>query len=445
MKKFFIITAILMATISAAAQTDRAHTLKVYNWADYMDMDLIPEFEEYYEQETGEPVKIVYQTYDINENMLTEIEVGHEDYDVVCPSEYIIERMLRKGLLQKIDTNFVSTTENNFNNVSPWIREKLELISPSDTIRVADYAVGYFWGTTGFLYNKAYVDEDDVKSWGAIHNPKFQGQIFIKDAFRDVYSVMIQYAKYQDIEAGRADRQHLACDLSDENLKAVEDVLIAAKPQVAGWEADFGKDRVCQGKVWLNLTWAGDAQWALDEAEDGVELDYAIPEEGSNAWVDGWVIPIYAKNVKAASYFINFMCRSENALRNMEYAGDVSTIATPEVLDSLIDEEAYEPHDVSYFFGEDADSVCINYIQYPDKSVIDRCVLMRDAGDRNEALIEMWSRVKGNHLNWKMLTFIICVTAAVLTFVIIRKLRIYRRHKMRRKRLAAKHAYEKPI
>ncbi|MBQ5512944.1 MAG: ABC transporter substrate-binding protein, partial [Bacteroidales bacterium] len=322
MKKFFIITAILMATISAAAQTDRAHTLKVYNWADYMDMDLIPEFEEYYEQETGEPVKIVYQTYDINENMLTEIEVGHEDYDVVCPSEYIIERMLRKGLLQKIDTNFVETTENNFNNVSPWIREKLELISPSDTIRVGDYAVGYFWGTTGFLYNKAYVDEDDVKSWGAIHNPKFQGQIFIKDAFRDVYSVMIQYAKYQDIEAGRADRQHLACDLSDENLKAVEDVLLAAKPQVAGWEADFGKDRVCQGKVWLNLTWAGDAQWALDEAEEGVELDYAIPEEGSNAWVDGWVIPIYAKNVKAASYFINFMCRSENALRNMEYAGD---------------------------------------------------------------------------------------------------------------------------
>ena len=220
-KKFLIITTRLMATISAAAQTDRAHTLKVYNWADYMDMDLIPEFEEYYEQETGEPVKIVYQTYDINENMLTEIEVGHEDYDVVCPSEYIIERMLRKGLLQKIDTNFVETTENNYKNVSPWIREKLELISPSDTIRVGDYAVGYFWGTTGFLYNKAYVDDDDVKSWGAIHNPKFQGQIFIKDAFRDVYSVMIQYAKYQDITAGIADRQHLACDLSDIEVATV--------------------------------------------------------------------------------------------------------------------------------------------------------------------------------------------------------------------------------
>ena len=440
MKKFFIITTILMATLSAAAQTDRAHTLKVYNWADYMDLDLIPEFEEYYEKETGEPVKIVFQTFDINETMLTEIEVGHEDYDVVCPSEYIIERMLRKGLLQKIDTNFVSTTRNNFGNVSPWIRRKMELLSPSDTIRVSDYAVGFAWGTTGFLYNKAYVDDDEVQSWDAIHNPKFAGQLFIKDAFRDVYSVMIQFAKYQEIMDGRADRQHLACDLSDENLGAVETVLSAAKPQVAGWEADFGKDRVCQGKVWLNLTWSCDAQWALDEVEDGVELDYAIPKEGSNAWIDGLVIPIYAKNVKAASYFINYMCDSQNAIRNMDVSGNASTIATPEVMEALMDEDEYEPVDVSYFFGEGADSVCINYVQYPDKSVIDRCVLMRDAGDRNEALIEMWSRVKGNHLNWKMLTFIICVTAVVLTFIIIRKLRIYRRHKMRRRRLAAQHA-----
>lgn len=439
MKNFFIIITILMATLSAAAQTDRAHTLKVYNWADYMDLELIPEFEEYYEKETGEPVKIIYQTFDINENMLTEIEVGHEDYDVVCPSDYIIERMLSKGLLQKIDTNFVKTTVNNLGNLSPWIREKMQLISPSDSIRVADYATAYFWGTTGLIYNKKYVSDDEVQSWGAILNPKFKGQIFIKDAFRDVYSVIIQYAKYQEIIDGHADRQVLASDLSDANLKAVEDVLRAAKPQVAGWEADFGKDRVCQGKVWLNLTWSGDAQWAIDEANEGVELEYVVPKEGSNAWMDGWVIPIYAKNVKAASYFINFLCRSENAIRNMEETGYVSAIATPEVLDGMIDEDAYDPLDASYFFGEDADSVCLNHVLYPDKSVTDRCILTRDAGNRSEALIEMWSRVKGNQLNWKMLTFIIIVMSSLLVFIIIRKLRIYRRHQMRKKRLEAQH------
>ena len=166
--------------------------------------------------------------------MLTEIEIGHEDYDVVCPSDYIIERMLSKGLLQKIDTNFVKTTVNNLGNLSPWIREKMQLISPSDSIRVADYATAYFWGTTGLIYNKKFVSDDEVQSWGAILNPKFKGQIFIKDAFRDVYSVIIQYAKYQEIFDGHADRQVLASDLSDANLKAVEDVLRAAKPQVAG-------------------------------------------------------------------------------------------------------------------------------------------------------------------------------------------------------------------
>ncbi len=439
MKRFFIIAAFLMATLAAAAQTDRAHILKVYNWADYMDLDLIPEFEKYYEKVTGEPVKIVYQTFDINETMLTEIEVGREDYDVVCPSEYIIERMLRKGLLQKIDTNFVAPAKNNFGNVSPWIRRKMELLSPSDTIRVADYAVGFAWGTTGFLYNRAYVEDGEVQSWAAVQNPKFQGKLFIKDAFRDVYSVMIQYARRQEILDGRADRQHLACDLSDDNLAAVETVLAAAKPQVAGWEADFGKDRVCQGKVWLNLTWSCDAQWAIDEAEDGVSLDFAIPMEGSNAWIDGLVIPVYAKNVKAASYFINYMCDSQNAIRNMEVSGNASTIATPEVMEAFTDEEGCAPLDVSYFFGDGADSVCINHVQYPDKSVIDRCVLMRDAGDRNEALIEMWARVKGNHLNWKMLTFIICVTAVVVSVAVVRRLRIYRRHQLRKKRLAAQH------
>ena len=427
----------MSASIQLKAQTDRAHILKVYNWADYMDLDLIADFEDYYKKNTGESVKIVYQTFDINENMLTEIEVGHEDYDVVCPSEYIIERMLKRGLLQKIDTNFVSGVKNNLGNISPWIRSKMELMAPSDSIRVSDYTAAYFWGTTGFLFNKAFVDESDVQSWAAIQNPKFKGQLYVKDAFRDVYSVMIQYAKYQEIIDGRANRQELACNLSDSNLYAVEDVLLMAKPQVAGWEADFGKERMCQGKVWLNLTWSGDAQWAISEAQEGVQLDYVVPQEGSNAWMDGWVIPIYAKNVKAASYFINYMCSSENAIRNMAVSGYVSAVATPEVLAAMIDNQAYQPLDATYFFGDNAKSVCLNHVMYPDRSVVDRCILMHDADNRSEALIEMWARVKGNNLNWKMLTFIITVAVSIITFALVRRWRIYRRHKMRRERLNA--------
>lgn len=427
---------VLLALLSVVAQAqDRQHILKVYNWADYLDLDLIEEFEEWYEQQTGEPVKIIYQTFDINENMLTEIEVGHEDYDVVCPSEYIIERMLKRNLLQKIDTlDFEKTgTENMLGNVSPWAKAMFEEMSDTET--VADYTVGYMWGTTGFLYNRNFVSDEEVESWTALHNPRFQQQIYMKDAFRDIYSVLICAARYNEIKQYKVRRNDLAVNLTDENIQAVEDFLMEAKPQIAGWEADFGKERMCQGKVWLNATWSGDAQWAIDEQEEGVDLAYTVPIEGSNAWFDGWVIPIYAKNTRAASYWINFLCSSENAVRNMEETGYVSVIGTPEVLEEMIDEEC-DTLDASYFFGPDAVAVPLNHVYYPDQSVIDRCVLMHDTAERNEAMLEMWSRVKGNNLDWKMITFILIVFSLLAFYMINRKYRIYRRRQLRRARLA---------
>ena len=422
------------STVRVNAQ-DRAHTLKVYNWADYLDLDLIEEFEQWYEERTGEKIKVIYQTFDINENMLTEIEVGHEDYDVVCPSEYIIERMLRRHLLQKIDTlDFARTsTPNNLSNVSPWAKGMFEQMCETEI--VADYAVGYMWGTTGLLYNRAFVSDEEVESWSALQNTRFQQQIYVKDAFRDMYSVLICAARYQDILEGSVTRNQLATDLTDANIKAVEDYLLASKPQIAGWEADFGKERMCQGKVWLNATWSGDAQWAIDEEEEGVDLAYVVPKEGTNAWFDGWVIPVYAKNTRAASYWINFLCQGENAVRNMEETGYVSVIATDEVLEAMIDSEC-DSIDVSYFFGPDATAIPLNHVYYPDRSVIERCVLMHDTADRNEAMLEMWSRVKGNNLDWKMLTFILTVFSLLAFAVINRKYRRYHRKKLRRARLA---------
>jgi len=273
-----------------------------------------------------------------------------------------------------------------------------------------------------------------VQSWAALHNPRFEKQIYVKDAFRDVYSVLISFARMDDIESGKVQRQDLAVNLSDSNIYAVEDVLLRAKPQIAGWEADFGKERMCQGKVWLNLTWSGDAQWAIDEEEEGVDLAYVVPKEGSNAWFDGWVIPIYAKNTKAASYWINFMCNEENAVRNMEETGYVSVIATPYVLENMEDEEC-DYIDASYFFGPEAKHVQLNHVYYPDLSVINRCVLMHDTADRNEAMLEMWSRVKGNNLNWKMMTFVVGVIAVGTFIYFYGKYKRMRRRRRRKARL----------
>ncbi len=427
----------LLSTFSGMAQDDRAHVLKVYNWADYLDLTLIEEFEQWYEEQTGEHVTVQYSTFDINENMLTEIEIGQEDYDVVCPSEYIIERMLRKNLLQPIRKDFGETPDWTV-NVSPFAIEKFQQMATSPDMVVEDYTVGFMWGTTGMLYNTKLVTPEEVSSWTALFNPRFKEKILMKDAYRDIYSAMVCLARYDDIKEGTVTRDELVGVITDENLMRVEDVLHRAKRQIGGWEVDFGKERMTQEKAWINVTWSGDATWAIEEAAElGCELDYIVPEEGSNVWFDGWVIPIYAKNPKAASYWINFMCKSEHAVRNMEEIGYVSVIGTQEVMEAMVDESIEETYDLSYFFMDDsiADSLHINPIMYPDRSVIERCALMHDCAERNEAMIEMWARVKGNNLDTKMLLFIITVFVVIITAVVWHKVKIWQRRKRRRRRL----------
>ena len=163
MKRILTAIAAVMLVSGTLGAIDREHTLKVYNWADYIDESLIGEFEQWYEQQTGEPVKIVYQLFDINEIMLSKIELGHEDYDVVCPSEYIIERMLRADLLLPIDKDF-GETPNYLDNISPYIVHKFNQIDGSGK-NANDYSVGYMWGTVGFLYNTKHATREEVSTW----------------------------------------------------------------------------------------------------------------------------------------------------------------------------------------------------------------------------------------------------------------------------------------
>ena len=433
---FLFIIAILTLTLNISCSRDesRKSILKVYNWADYIDEELLGEFEEWYKEQTGEDVTVIYQLFDINEIMLAKIERGKEDFDVVCPSEYIIERMLENDLLLPIDKNF-GTTPNYIENISPYIKDVFSGFDGNGK-NANDYAVGYMWGTTGFLYNTKYVSREEVSSWSALWNPKFNKKLLVKDAFRDVYSPLLIYANHDKIVSGEVKMDDLMHDSSDESFAVVEALLKKAKPYIAGWEADFGKEIMTKEKAWLNLSRSGDAVWAIEEASDvGVELDYVVPDEGSIVWFDGWVIPKYAKNTKAASYFINFMCMPENAIRNMDASGYVSVIASDEVKEYMSEaavESGYEePQDLSYFFGEGADSVVINPALYPDRSVIERCAMMHDSGSRTEALLAMWSRVKGDNLNNWMVIVILLSFAVLLVVGVMRKLK-QRRRKRRR-------------
>ena len=424
----YIVAAALML---AGCSEDRSGILKVYNWADYIDEDLIGEFEEWYEEQTGESVEIIYQTFDINETMLSKIEFGQEDYDVVCPSDYIIERMLKNDLLLPLERDFGDTPDY-LDNVGPYLAGKMSEIEGNGK-DANDYCVAYMWGTVGLIYNPKYISDEEVKDWDVLRNPAYKGKVLMKDAFRDVYTSLLIALNKEALDKGEKDLRSLAFDISDESIALVENYLNSFRESVCGWEADFGKEQMTKELAWINLSWSGDAQWAIDEAaEIGMELRYAVPETGSSVWFDGWVIPKYAKNVKAARYFINFMCKPENAIRNMDMTGYVSAIGGSEILEYMTDPEEYDPIDVSYFFGEEADSVCINPVLYPDKAIVERCGMMHDTG--TEELLKMWSRVKGDSASAWTYILICLVFAGLISAVIVK----YAKKRYRRKRYAKK-------
>ncbi|MEO3239598.1 extracellular solute-binding protein, partial [Parabacteroides distasonis] len=230
--------------------------------------------------------------------------------------------------------------------------------------------------------------------------------------------------------------EQLMNDSSPEMIAIAEEYLKKMKPNIAGWEADFGKEMMTKGKAWLNFTWSGDAVWAMEEASAvGVDLGYEVPLEGSNIWYDGWAIPKYARNVKAASYFMDYLCRPDIVCRNMEVTGYVSTVATPEILAEKIDTTQTEFSDVSYFFGPGAERVQIDPAQYPDRKVVERCAMIRDFGNETEVVLEMWSRVKGDNLNSWIVILIFAVFGLLFVWVVYKRINRYqqkRRHRRRR-------------
>ncbi len=416
MKKILLFLA--SALMLGACAQDREQVLKVYNWSDYMDYSVIPEFEKWYEEQTGEKVKVIVQTFDINETMLSKIEKGHEDYDVVCPSDYIIERMVRNDLLLPIGNDFGDTPNYIEQYVSPYVRSCFNKLDCGDK-NANDYAVGYMWGTTGLIYNAKYVKPEEVSTWNVLRNPKFDGKIFIKDSARDMFCQIIIYLHREDLAAGRVTVDELMLDSSDEAIAEVEAFLQEASQYVAGWEADFGKDQMVRERAWISVNWSGDGVWSREQAKPlGVDLRYILPEEGYTVWFDGWVIPKFARNPKAARYWINFMNRPDIVVRNMDITGYVSTSAAAEVLEKFID-ESYDPIDLSYFFGPEADSVRVDPVLYPDRSVIEKGGLEHDWGDRTPLLVEMWSRVKGDNANWVTVAVVAAALVALLTFAVI--------------------------
>jgi len=426
----FLSVNLLPAPISAADDA-RQKVLKIYNWADYIDEDLLTEFPKWYKEQTGEDVRIVYQVFDMTEVMYTKIALGQEDFDLACPTQAIMQRMIHQNLLLPFGRDF-GTTPNYLSNLSPFILDRLNDFS-TNGMNAADYALPYMWGTSGILYNTKHISADEAKSWGCMWDPKNKGKMLMKDSYWDAYNMAAVYGYRNEIAAGKRTVYSVTNDHTSKDINLVEDQLKALKPNLAGWEADFGKEMMTKGAIWFCYAWGGDAVWAIEEAaEVGVSLEYVVPQEGSNVWFDCWVIPKYAKNTKAASYFMNYLCQPEVALRNMDVSGYSSAVATPEILETLIDSTLTETVNASYFFGPGNDSLKINSIQYPDSSVVARCAIINDYLDKNDKVLEMWSRAKGDNLVGGMTYMIVAVIVLLIAFVVLRTIS---KAKSKRKRL----------
>jgi spermidine/putrescine transport system substrate-binding protein len=417
-----------------ANDQDRQQVLKIYNWADYIDEGLLTEFPKWYKEQTGEEVRIVYQVFDMTEVMYTKIAMGQEDFDLACPTQAIMQRMIHNNLLLPVGKEF-GTTPNYFKNISPFILDRLDDFS-ANGMNAADYAVPYMWGVSGILYNTKLISTDEVKSWGCFWDPKNKGKMLMKDSYWDAYAMAAVYGYKDEIASGKRTVYSVTNDHTSDDIALVEKELKALKPNLSGWEADFGKDMMTKGKESFCYAWNGDAVWAIEEAANvGVSLDFAVPQEGSNVWFDCWVIPKYAKNTKAASYFLNYLCRSDIALRNMDISGYCSVVATPEILETVVDSTISATYDLSYFFGPGHDNLKVNPIQYPDKSVVDRCAIINDYLDKNDKVLEMWSRAKGDNLFSGMTYMIIGVIVLLVAFIIFRYVK---KAKSKKRRLGKK-------
>lgn len=371
-----LVLACPLALFSLTGCGDRTELLKVYNWGEYMadgsddSMDVIAEFTNWYEEHTGKKIKVEYTLFDNNETMYTQISNKHADYDVICPSDYTVQKMLTNDLLLPLnDGNFDRIWGEVFEDEDPEtyglsagekitltniVREDLaELITVYDEGWGKEngdiYSVPYMWGTFGLLYDKSKIEKlggtaEDMQSWNALFGDtakdKFSGHIYMKNSVRDAFAAANIYnnkenlgvasAGYTDYSAA-AYREILNNCMNypnDLSIAAAEVTLKEQKKHLFAYESDEGKEDLMMGKsaAALGFVWSCDAGYVIGQ-ENNTELWYSVPKEGTNVWVDSWCIPRYAGNKTAAQYFIAFMNRYDAAYENMYWVGAATPVA----------------------------------------------------------------------------------------------------------------------
>ena len=317
----------------------------VYNWGEYINEDVIDMFEEEYD------IKVIYDEFMENEDMYPMVKTGAVNYDVVCPSDYMISKMIQEDMLAELNFDNIP----NVANIDAQYFASAEGFDPGNK-----YAVPYCWGTVGILYNKTMVDEP-ITSWEVLFDEKYSGEILMIESVRDGIGIALKYLGYSVNSTNEAE------------LLEAQKLLIEQYPLVQAYVVDEVRNKMIGEEAALGVIYSGEAIYTQRENEN---LAYVVPEEGSNTWLDCWVIPKNAKNKENAEKWIDFMCRADIALMNF----DEITYSTPnKAAKELIEDEEIRNSEIAF----------------PGEEVLKRCEVYTYPGEEMEEFtIKLWNEMK---------------------------------------------------
>lgn len=353
-KKLLIILMFALCSIGCSKKVNiEKEKLYVYNWGIYIDKSVIGKFEEKYN------CKVIYDEFDTNEEMYAVVSSGARTYDVLCPTDYMIEKMINQGLLYEYDIKELA----NYENIDKRI---LKIISSFDTNN--SYVVPYVHSTLGLIYNKTELDKKHLPyptKWSDLWKEEYKGEILMQDAMRDLIMVGLKKNHYS-----------LNSKNIDELNKATEDLIIQ-KPLVNAYMIDDLRDKMVGANGTIAVMYSGEVEYIQTEGKPS-EYEYILPEEGVNFTIDAWVIPKNANNKLLAKKWIDFMLEPDIALLNydeMHYG-----IANLKTIDMIRERD-----------GEEA---IRNEAIFPNLDDIDKYELYKDLGSFEEKYNEAYKKIK---------------------------------------------------
>ena len=393
-----VLAATLCSSFVGCKKTPRDEILKLYLPEGYIDEDTFTEFEAWYEEQTGKKITVKLETFETVEDIQLAVEGSKADYDILCPSDYMVEYLKDQGLLQKVDKTKLNIAEEGL-----FESKYIDIMKNFDAN--LEYSVPYMFGTLGLIYDYTKTQKH-IDSWEALYGNEFAGRRSVKKSIHESYVTACLYNARNEtatLEGGalKAKIQEIFEDTSDATIAAAKNTLLAVKNGGAEWDVDNIKYEMAAGTtdVAVGLMYSCDAGYVMNDYEDdeGNEhpgcknLWYVVPKEGGNIYIDCFVINAYAGNTEAAQYFLQFSCLKDIAVKNSFYAGCISPVKA--AYDELYE---YYTEDEDGLFENVSDEWKAMYIEtmFPSEETLNRCGSLKDFGDQKSAVSAMWKSIK---------------------------------------------------